>query len=89
MSEFETRTLDDWQQLASRELKSAPVESLTRSTPEGIDVKPLYTADDLEQLAHLNTLPGFAPYVRGPRATMYAGRAWTVRQYAGYSTAEE
>jgi len=89
MSEFETKTLYDWQQLASRELKGAPVESLTRSTPEGIDIKPLYTAGDLEQLAHLNTLPGFAPYVRGPRATMYAGRAWTVRQYAGYSTAEE
>ena len=59
------------------------------ANPEGIDVKPLYTAKDLEGLSHLDSLPGFAPFVRGPRATMYAGRPWTLRQYAGFSTAEE
>ena len=58
-------------------------------TPEGINVKPLYTAADVEGLAHLDNLPGFAPFKRGPKATMYAGRPWTVRQYAGFSTATE
>ena len=58
-------------------------------TPEGIPVKPLYTAADLEELENVDTLPGFAPFMRGPRATMYTGRPWTVRQYAGFSTAEE
>jgi methylmalonyl-CoA mutase len=58
-------------------------------TPEGILVKPLYTAEDLEEIEYLNSLPGFAPYVRGPKATMYAGRPWTIRQYAGFSTARE
>ena len=64
-------------------------DDLTWRTPEGIDVKPLYTAADLEGLEHLDALPGFPPFVRGPRASMYAGRPWTLRQYAGYSTAEE
>ena len=59
------------------------------TTPEGIAVKPLYTAQDLEKLESLDTLPGFAPFMRGPRATMYAVRPWTIRQYAGFSTAEE
>ena len=58
-------------------------------TPEGILVKPLYTAEDLEGMEHVNTLPGLPPYVRGPVATMYAGRPWTIRQYAGFSTARE
>ena len=65
------------------------MEELTWDTPEGIAVKPLYTAEDLEGLEHLDSLPGMAPFVRGPKATMYAGRPWTVRQYAGFSTAEE
>jgi methylmalonyl-CoA mutase len=65
------------------------LDALTWKTLEGIDVKPLYTADDLENIAHLDSLPGFAPYIRGPRATMYAKRPWTVRQYSGFSTAEE
>ncbi|MFQ8430610.1 methylmalonyl-CoA mutase [Amaricoccus sp. W119] len=82
-------TLDDWRALATRELKGAEPESLVWNTPEGIDVKPLYTAEDLKGLDHLDTLPGLAPYTRGPRATMYAGRPWTIRQYAGFSTAEE
>jgi methylmalonyl-CoA mutase len=78
----------DWRKLAERELKSDP-DNLVWHTPEGIAVKPLYTGDDLEGIDHLETLPGFAPFVRGPRATMYAGRPWTIRQYAGFSTAEE
>jgi methylmalonyl-CoA mutase len=78
-----------WQELAEKSLRGKPLESLTRNTPEGIPVKPLYTAEDLEGMAHLNTLPGLEPYVRGPRATMYAGRPWTIRQYAGFSTAKE
>jgi methylmalonyl-CoA mutase len=82
------KTIADWQALAEKELKAAP-ETLVWRTPEGIDVKPLYTADDLAGIDHLETLPGFAPFVRGPRATMYAGRPWTIRQYAGFSTAEE
>ena len=67
----------------------ASTDDLVWQTPEGIDVKPLYTAEDTAGLDHLDNLPGFAPYKRGPKATMYAGRPWTVRQYAGFSTAEE
>ena len=89
MNKMDKATLADWEALAARELKAKSVDSLTWHTPEGIDVKALYTAADLESLEHLDTLPGFAPYVRGPRATMYAGRAWTLRQYAGFSTAEQ
>ncbi len=81
------KTIADWQALAEKELKASP-ETLTWQTPEGIAVKPLYTAADLEGIDHLSSLPGFAPFVRGPRATMYAGRPWTIRQYAGFSTAE-
>ena len=77
-------TISDWQTLASREVKG---RDLTWQTPEGIAVKPLYTADDLPALPP--GLPGFAPFTRGVRATMYAGRPWTIRQYAGFSTAEE
>ena len=78
-----------WQELAEKQMKGKSVDTLQWDTPEGIQVKPLYTAEDLEKLEHVNTLPGFAPYVRGPMATMYAGRPWTVRQYAGFSTAKE
>ncbi|RDL47365.1 Methylmalonyl-CoA mutase [Ensifer sp. M14] len=81
------KTIKDWENLAERELKASP-ESLTWQTPEGIAVKPLYTADDLDGIGHVGSLPGFAPFLRGPRATMYAGRPWTIRQYAGFSTAE-
>jgi methylmalonyl-CoA mutase len=81
------KTIADWQALAEKELKASP-ETLAWETPEGITVKPLYTAADLEGIDHLSSLPGFAPFVRGPRATMYAGRPWTIRQYAGFSTAE-
>jgi methylmalonyl-CoA mutase len=80
--------LDAWRALARKELKGREPESLTKKTVEGIDIKPLYTEADLEGLDHLGGLPGIAPFTRGPRATMYAGRPWTIRQYAGFSTAE-
>ncbi|TCS61680.1 methylmalonyl-CoA mutase [Varunaivibrio sulfuroxidans] len=79
----------DWIDLARKELKGGDVDLLRHETPEGIAIKALYTARDLEGLEHLNTFPGLFPFVRGPRATMYAGRPWTVRQYAGFSTAEQ
>ena len=89
MTDFPNRTLEDWRKLAEKEMRGRSADELGWDTPEGIKVKPLYTAADLEQLEHLNTLPGFPPFVRGPRATMYANRPWTIRQYAGFSTAEE
>ncbi|MES2843795.1 MAG: methylmalonyl-CoA mutase [Pseudomonadota bacterium] len=81
--------MDAWKALAAKELKGADPASLTWNTLEGIPVKPLYTADDTAGLDHLDTMPGIAPFTRGVRATMYAGRPWTIRQYAGFSTAEE
>lgn len=89
MSKDPTADLNQWQSLVERETKGRPAADLEWDTPEGIRVKPLYTADDLDGITHLNSMPGMAPFARGPRATMYAGRPWTVRQYAGYSTAEE
>ena len=86
--EFPKKKLDDWQALAVKERKGRPTGELTWDTPEGIAVKPLYTNEDILDLGHLDSLPGMAPFVRGPKATMYAGRPWTVRQYAGFSTAE-
>ncbi|MGA8259171.1 MAG: methylmalonyl-CoA mutase [Arenicellales bacterium] len=82
-------TFEQWRRLAEAELGGRAVEDLVWNTAEGIDVKPLYTAEDLAGLENLNSFPGLAPFLRGPRATMYAGRPWTVRQYAGFSTAEE
>ena len=81
--------MDEWAAAAAKELKGKSPEDLVWETPEGIAVKPLYTAADLEGLEHIDSLPGFAPYLRGPRATMYANRPWTIRQYAGFSTAED
>lgn len=89
MADFPKKSLDDWRALAAKELKGGDPADLTWSTPEGIAVKPLYTAEDLEGLETVGSLPGFAPFLRGPKATMYAGRPWTLRQYAGFSTAEE
>ncbi|WP_395449149.1 methylmalonyl-CoA mutase [Aminobacter sp. UC22_36] len=80
-------TIDSWKKLAEREIRASP-DTLVWNTPEGIDVKPLYTADDLSGIDNLDSMPGFAPFLRGPRATMYTGRPWTIRQYAGFSTAE-
>ena len=79
--------LEKWRALAEREVKRDP-DTLVWNTPEGIPVKPVYSADDLDGIDHLDNLPGMKPFVRGPRATMYTGRPWTIRQYAGFSTAE-
>jgi methylmalonyl-CoA mutase len=89
MADFPKKTQADWEKLAAKELRDKPLSSLDWTTPEGIVVKPLYTAADLEGLETVGTVPGFPPFTRGPKATMYAGRPWTVRQYAGFSTAEE
>ncbi|SNT19225.1 methylmalonyl-CoA mutase [Tropicimonas sediminicola] len=79
----------EWAALATKELRGRSLDDLTWDTLEGIRVKPLYTAEDTEGLAHMGSLPGFEPFTRGVKATMYAGRPWTIRQYAGFSTAEE
>ncbi len=84
-----TENTDTWRKLAEAELKGRSPDTLTWNTLEGIDVKPLYTAADTEDLDHMGTVPGQAPFTRGVKATMYAGRPWTIRQYAGFSTAEE
>ncbi len=89
LNDFPTPALTDWEKLAAKEAKVDSSEALTWLTPEGISVKPLYTAADLAELETLDTLPGLAPYLRGVRGTMYTNRAWTIRQYAGFSTAEE
>ena len=89
MTDQEKPNLAQWSALASKELRGRPLEDLTWQTAEGIAVKPVYTQEDLAGIDHLENLPGFSPFARGPKATMYAGRPWTVRQYAGFSTAEE
>ncbi|MGA6926547.1 MAG: methylmalonyl-CoA mutase [Desulfosarcina sp.] len=81
--------LQQWKTLAAKQLRGKSLEELVWDTPEGIRVKPLYTAEDLSGMDHVNSLPGFAPYIRGPMATMYSGRPWTIRQYAGFSSAKE
>lgn len=88
-SEFKPSTLEDWARAAAKSAPGGDVSSLNWVTPDGINVKPLYTAADLQGLHYSDTLPGFEPYIRGPQATMYAVRPWTIRQYAGFSTAEE
>ncbi len=87
-SPSEPASLIAWAKVAVKSAPGGDAEALTWVTPEGIRVKPLYTAADLQGLVHTDTLPGFAPFVRGPQATMYAVRPWTIRQYAGFSTAE-
>ncbi len=84
-----TTDKDTWRALAEAELRGRKVEDLTWKTLEGIDVKPIYTADDLDGVDHLGSVAGAEPFTRGVKATMYAGRPWTIRQYAGFSTAEE
>ncbi|KZZ34684.1 methylmalonyl-CoA mutase, partial [Oleiphilus sp. HI0117] len=81
--------LEQWEALATKQMKGVSPDEMTWQTPEGIPVKVLYTEEDTKDLPHTQTLPGMAPFVRGPMATMYAGRPWTIRQYAGFSTAEE
>ena len=87
--DFKTATLAQWAQAAAKSAPGGDVSALNWVTPEGITVKPLYTAADLAGLPYADTLPGFEPFIRGPQATMYAVRPWTIRQYAGFSTAEE
>ncbi len=82
-------SVEQWRELATKQMRGKPLEDLTWHTAEGIDVKPLYTREDLGQLQYADTMPGIEPFIRGPQATMYAGRPWTIRQYAGFSTAEE
>jgi methylmalonyl-CoA mutase len=82
-------TVDHWRELASKQLRGKSLDELVWHTAEDIPVKPLYTAEDVQDLPYTDTLPGMSPYIRGPQATMYAGRPWTIRQYAGFSTAEE
>src|SRR5262245_34947093 len=81
--------LELWRTLATKERKGAGPEGFVWPTPEGIDVKPLWTAADVADLDFVDTVPGAFPFLRGPRGTMYAGQPWTIRQYAGFSTAEE
>jgi len=89
--DFKKVTKKDWEKLAEKEAARAKktLEDLTWHSPEGIDIYPLYTAEDIERLEYLDTFPGFPPFIRGPRATMYTVKPWTIRQYAGFSTAEE
>lgn len=88
---YEPKTSDvaNWKSLAEKELKGKNLDTLNLKTLEGLSLKPLYTKLDVEKLKYANTMPGFEPFLRGPKATMYAGRPWTIRQYAGFSTAEE
>ncbi len=87
--EFKSASLADWAKAAAKSAPGGNVDALNWQTPDGIAVKPLYTAEDLKDLPHTNTMPGFEPFIRGPQATMYAVRPWTIRQYAGFSTAQE
>ena len=82
-------SVDEWKALANKALAKSnqTLDDLVWHTPEGIDVKPLYTQEDVKDLPYTNTLPGIEPFIRGPQPTMYAGRPWTIRQYAGFSTA--
>jgi methylmalonyl-CoA mutase len=89
MTDKKGPTVKDWEKLVEKETKGRTTDEMTWQTPEGIAVKPLYTVEDIVGIDHMDNLPGFAPFKRGPKATMYAGRPWTVRQYAGFSTAEE
>ncbi len=88
-TEFQQASLEAWHKAAAKSAPGGDVNALNWLTPDGITVKPLYTAADIQSLPHADTLPGFEPYLRGPQATMYAVRPWTIRQYAGFSTAEE
>lgn len=83
------KSIENWKKIALSELNRTEIDDFVVETPEGINIKPLYTASDNKGLEHLNTLPGEAPFLRGPKATMYTGRPWTIRQYAGFSTASE
>ncbi|MCC6171771.1 MAG: methylmalonyl-CoA mutase, partial [Gammaproteobacteria bacterium] len=83
-----SKDIPRWETAAAKSAPGGDLKALDWITPEGLTVKPLYTAADLQGLPYADTLPGFAPFIRGPQATMYAVRPWTIRQYAGFSTAE-
>ncbi|VAV89187.1 Methylmalonyl-CoA mutase / B12 binding domain of Methylmalonyl-CoA mutase [hydrothermal vent metagenome] len=89
MTKDRRKSITDWQSLVGKELRGRALSDLDWNTPEGITVKPLYTAEDTANIPHMDNLPGFFPFTRGVRGSMYAGRPWTIRQYAGFSTAEE
>lgn len=89
MSDFPINDMKQWKELATKESKGKSFDEMLTNTPEGINIKPVYGAQDLKDNDQIGELPGFAPFTRGPRATMYTGRPWTIRQYAGFSTAEE
>lgn len=84
-----TNKKEAWARRAEKELRGRPLDDLIWHTPEGIAVEPVYTGEDTAGLEHMGSMPGEAPFTRGPRATMYTGRPWTIRQYAGFSTAGE
>ncbi len=86
---FAATSLERWASSAAKSAPGGDLSALNWHTPDGFDVKPLYTADDIKDLPYTHTLPGFEPFIRGPQATMYTVRPWTIRQYAGFSTAEE
>jgi methylmalonyl-CoA mutase len=86
---YRPTSIEEWAKAAAKSLPDGALDGLPWLTPEGIAVQPLYTASDIKELPYTDTLPGFEPYLRGPQATMYAVRPWTIRQYAGFSTAEE
>ena len=86
---FTSHSIQEWEKAAAKSAPGGDIQKLNWVTPDGITVKPLYTAEDTVNLPHTHTLPGFAPFLRGPQATMYAVRPWTIRQYAGFSTAQE
>ena len=79
----------NWKQSVNKELKGRKISDLYSKTPDGIEIKPLYTLEDLKNLQQIYSYPGTEPYLRGPKATMYPNKPWTLRQYAGFSTAEE
>ena len=83
------KKIEKWKKLAAKELRDKKLDDLNWETDEGILVRPLYTKNDVVGLPQMNEVPGISPFSRGPRATMYTGRPWTIRQYSGFSTAEE
>ena len=85
---LDSNTLDAWEKAAAKQAPGGDVANLVWHTPEGLQVKALYTRKDVENLEFADTLPGIAPFLRGPQPTMYAVKPWTIRQYAGFSTAE-